>query len=181
MQPMEQKPSPVTSVYSEALAEVVQRVLRAIFGLKVRLVEHRCEAGKSAPFEVSGIIGMTGSTRGNIVLSFPIEMARRLTAFLLGVGPGEDPNERDIADCIGELSNIVAGNLLTLLDQHVEPLCQISLPSVVLGSHRVVWGSKDSPCDLLVFDSELGTFAVETNLRDIGPQEEDHASSAPGR
>lgn len=178
---MEQKPGTVTSVYSDELAEVVQRVLRAIFGLKTRLVERRCEAGKSAPFEVSGIIGMTGSTRGNIVLSFPIDMAQRLTAFLLGVSPGEDPNERDIADCIGELSNIVAGNLLTVLDQHVGPLCQISLPSVVMGSHRVVWGSKDSPCDLLVFDCELGRFAGETNLRDFGAQEDDHASSATGR
>ncbi|MBI3855350.1 MAG: hypothetical protein HY293_06630, partial [Planctomycetes bacterium] len=42
----------------------------------------------------------------------------------------------------------------------------LSLPAVVMGCHRVVWPAKDLPCLLMrFFDSELGPFAIEVNLR----------------
>ncbi len=157
----------MSSMYGDALAEVLQRVLKTIFVLDARLVERRYEDDKSAPFEVSGIIGITGSARGNIVLSFPSEVARQLTAFMLNEKNSKSCTQQDISDCVGELSNIVAGNLLTLFDEHVATTSQLSLPSVIIGSHRVVWGSKDCPCDLMFFESSLGTFAAETNLRDV--------------
>lgn len=157
----------MSSMYGDALAEVLQRVVRTIFCLEARLVERRFEDDKSAPFDVSGIIGITGSARGNIVLSFPSEVARQLTAFMLNEKNSKCCTQQDISDCVGELSNIVAGNLLTLFDEHVAATSQVSLPSVIMGPHRVVWGSKDSPCDLMLFESRLGTFAAETNLHDV--------------
>lgn len=157
----------MNSMYGDALAEVLQRVVRTIFGLEARVVGRRYENDKNAPFEVSGIIGITGSARGNIVLSFPSEVARQLTASMLSEKNSKACTQQDISDCVGEISNIVAGNLLTLFDEHVASTSQISLPSVIMGQHRVVWGSKDSPCDLMLFESRLGTFAAETNLRDV--------------
>ena len=170
---MKREPHTLSLMYGDALAEVLQRVLKTIFGLDARLVERRYEEDKTAPFDVSGIIGITGSARGNIVLSFPSDVALRLTAFMLN---SDACTPQDISDCVGELSNIVAGNLLTLLDEQVAAASQISLPSVIMGPHRVVWGSKDSPCHLMVFESKAGTFAAETNLREVSwPGEEEHA------
>ncbi len=169
-------------MYGDALAGVLQRVVRTIFRLEARLVERRYEDRKSAPFEVSGIIGITGSARGNIVLSFPSDVARQLTAFMLNEENSKECTQRDISDCVGELANIVAGNLLALFDEHVAANSQISLPSVIMGPHRVVWGSKDSPCDLMLFESKLGTFAAETNLRDVErcKVEEQHVPDTAG-
>jgi chemotaxis protein CheX len=157
----------MSSIYGDALAEVLQRVIKMIFGVESRLVERRFEDDKSAPYEVSGIIGITGSARGNIVLSFPSDVARQLTALMLSEKNSKGCTQQDVSDCVGEISNIVAGNLLTLLDEHIAATSQISLPSVIIGRHRVVWGSKDSPCDLMLFESKLGTFAAETNVRDV--------------
>jgi len=158
---------PISTIYGDALAEVLQRMVRTIFGMEARIVGRRYENDKNAPFEVSGIIGITGSARGNIVLSFPGEVARKLTAAMLSEKDIEACTRQDISDCVGELSNIVAGNMLAQFDEGVGSASQISLPSVIMGPHRVVWGSKDSPCDLMFFESKLGTFAAEINLRDV--------------
>jgi chemotaxis protein CheX len=153
-------------LYGDALAEVLQKVIKSIFDLDIRLIERRREENQEAPFEVSGIIGLTGLLRGSVVLSFPIGLARRLTAWMLREPRPERCTSQDIADSIGELANIVAGNMLVSFDPGVAEKSHISLPSVVMGQHRVVWSSKDTPCDLMVFDTLHGKLAAETNLRE---------------
>jgi chemotaxis protein CheX len=153
-------------LYGDALVEVLQRVFKSIFDVDVQLVQRRTEEGKEAPFEVSGIIGITGPTRGSIVISFPMSLARKLTALMLKEGQPNKVTAQDISDSIGELANIVAGNLLVMLDEKVAEKSHISLPNVVMGLHRIVWSSKDVPCDLLVFETEMGMLAAETSLRE---------------
>ena len=42
----------------------------------------------------------------------------------------------------------------------------LSLPNVVVGKHRTVWCTKDMPCRVTrFFDSKLGTFCIEVNIR----------------
>lgn len=154
-------------LYGDALAEVFQRVMKSLFDIDAKLVERRSEDGKEAPFEVSGIIGLTGPTKGSIVLSFPLVLARQLTAWMLRERHPQRCTSQDISDSIGEIANIVAGNLLVLLEPQIANQTHISLPSVVMGSHRVVWSSKDVPCDLLLFETERGLLAAETNLREV--------------
>jgi chemotaxis protein CheX len=153
-------------LYGDALAEVLQKVIKSIFDMDIRLVERRREDNQEAPFEVSGIIGFTGSVRGSMVLSFPLGLAQRLTAMMLREPQARRCTSQDIADSIGELANIVAGNLLVSFEPAVAEKSHISLPSVIMGQHRVVWSSKDTPCDLMVFDTLHGKLAAESNLRE---------------
>ena len=152
--------------YFSALADVVQQTLLMICNVDARVVDTRLEKKTEAPFEVSGIIGFTGAARGGIVISMPRDIAQKITSIMLSE-PEENCNEQDVSDCIGELTNIVAGNLLALVDDGQESKeARISLPSIVLGPHRVVWSRKDVPCELVLFETAVGPVAAEVNLRE---------------
>ena len=155
--------------YTEALTDIIQRTVSCMFPVEARLVEQRSEENREAPFEVSGIIGFAGPGRGSVVISFPFDVARRLTAWMLTEDDPDHCSHQDISDCVGELANIIGGNLLPALTEGAETNpeeCGISLPSVVVGSHRVVWGSRDTPCELLLFETDAGCFAAEINFRE---------------
>lgn len=163
--------------YSGALADVVRQTVLVMCKLEARVVDSRLERNTEAPFEVSGIIGLTGSARGSIVISMPRDVAQTLTSRMLNE---EETNcsDQDVSDCIGELTNIVAGNLLALVDQGKDSrVARISLPSIVHGPHRVVWSRRDIPCELVLFDTKVGKMAAEVNLRQSETctvDEEDH-------
>ena len=150
----------------DTLVDVIQRTVSRMFRLDARLVARRPEDSQHAPFDVSAIIGIAGNPKGSLVMSFPTRTARELTAQVLGVADSTVIHEEDVSDCVGEISNIVAGNLLPALGSDADGNRRISLPSVVVGQHRVVWGRRDTPCELLLFETGLGVFAVESNLRE---------------
>jgi chemotaxis protein CheX len=111
-------------------------------------------------FDVSGIIGLSGSAQGSIVISFPKIMALKVVSALLGVelkvvGP-------EMTDGIGELANIIAGNA----KQNLEGLSlSISLPNVILGRDHVVANQSSTPAIIVPFTSTMGSFAMEVSLK----------------
>jgi chemotaxis protein CheX len=78
--------------------------------------------------EVSASVSVTGAWRGHVVLSCSSNASKNAAAALLGVEFDEVTAE-DIADALGELANIIGGNVKSLLP---EP-CALSLPHVLLG------------------------------------------------
>ena len=77
---------------------------------------------------VSGIVHVTGSWHGAIMLQLPIDLATSLTAAMFQA-PSE-PTRDEITDAVGELTNMFAGNIKALL-----PVPSvISLPAVAFGS-----------------------------------------------
>ena len=76
----ERRPAPPSPLYADAVSRVVLDVVRKISGLQARLAQRRYETSNKAPFEITGIIGLTGALQGSIVISFPMETARRITA-----------------------------------------------------------------------------------------------------
>ncbi len=78
--------------------------------------------------EVSASVSVTGAWRGHVVLSCSSTASKNAAAALLGVEFDEVTAE-DIADALGELANIIGGNVKSLLP---EP-CALSLPHVLLG------------------------------------------------
>jgi CheY-specific phosphatase CheX len=163
--------------YSGALADVFQQTVLVMCKLDARVVDCRLERNTEAPFEVSGIIGLTGAARGSIVISMPGDVARKMTSRMLNEKE-PDCSDQDVSDCVGELTNIIAGNLLALIDQGRDTQeARISLPSIVHGPHRVVWSRRDIPCELVLFETEVGKMAAEVNLRQsvaCTVDEEDH-------
>jgi len=80
-----------------------------------------------------GAIHFGGEVMGVMSFTLTEAFARTVTAAMLGMEPDEIDSMEEVKDVIGELSNIVAGNLKSeFLDQGLT--CVISTPSITSGS-----------------------------------------------
>jgi len=77
--------------------------------------------------DVSASVSMTGAWRGHVVVRCSAAAARNAAAALLGVEL-DDVTTEDVTDALGELANIIGGNVKSLLP---EP-CALSLPHVLI-------------------------------------------------
>lgn len=92
--------------------------------------------------DVCAAVSVTGAWRGHVVVECSTAASRHAAAALLGVETTEVTGA-DVADALGELANIIGGNVKVLLP---EP-CALSLPYVVAaaGAH---WPSVTEICRL---------------------------------
>jgi chemotaxis protein CheX len=118
---------------------------------------------KTEPFptsDISGIIGFSGEATGSIALSFPSATALKAVSALLGTPVTEVGTE--VADAIGELANIVAGNVKKEIPQ---VQLSISLPQVVIGMKHVLSCQSSLATIVVPFTTPLGDFAIEICLK----------------
>ncbi|MCB0917401.1 MAG: chemotaxis protein CheX [Actinobacteria bacterium] len=106
--------------YEALLNEVVFSVWSTMFDMEA--VPTDPQAGP-AP-DLASSIAFTGASRGRVTLHCPTASAEVFAAALLGEAPLEDA---DLLDTLGELTNMVAGNLAGVLPQP----CLIGLPEAV--------------------------------------------------
>ncbi len=79
------------------------------------------------PSEVHSSVSITGSWTGHVVYASSAAAARKAAAAFLAMDAGEVSQE-DLSDVLGELANIVGGNVKAMLPAG----CFLSLPQVVL-------------------------------------------------
>lgn len=87
-------------------------------------------AGAETPdgFEgVTAIISLDGEFQGAVVVHCATTLAVRLTADLFDTGSA--PEVADVQDAIGELANMIAGNIKSILPHP----CSLGLPVVAFG------------------------------------------------
>jgi chemotaxis protein CheX len=86
-------------------------------------------------WDISGIIALTGEVKGLISISMKSPTAAKIAGCLVGEETGF--SEADVVDAIGEIVNIIAGNVKKNLEDLFKII--ISLPTVVRGkAHAVV-------------------------------------------
>lgn len=85
--------------------------------------------------DVCASVSVTGAWRGHIVVTCSMGAARNVAGALLGIDL-EDVTPEDVSDAVGELANIIGGNVKSLMP---EPSA-LSLP-VVLVDGNVGWPS----------------------------------------
>ena len=79
------------------------------------------------PSEVHSSVSITGSWTGHVVYASSNAAARRAAAAFLAM-EADEVSQEDLSDVLGELANIVGGNVKAMLP----PGCFLSLPQVVL-------------------------------------------------
>jgi chemotaxis protein CheX len=109
--------------------------------------------------EVSGVIGLSGKAKGMVVLSLCREAAINATAAMLGERPLEI--NADVADAVGELTNMIAGAAKAQLE-HLQ--MSVSLPSVVTGKAHCIEFPKNTMPICIPFDCQWGPVTVEVGI-----------------
>ncbi|MCL2126856.1 MAG: chemotaxis protein CheX [Treponema sp.] len=123
--------------YIQPFIKVCKNVFQEFVGQKVDAkMPYFMEKETVNEWDISAIIGLTGEARGAIVISMKKELAISLTAVLTGMEhKGLDD---DVLDAVGELVNIIAGNVKQELE--VAFRLVISLPTIVMGrEHSINW------------------------------------------
>jgi len=103
------------------------------------------------PFPIAGAVYFTGGFMGAVVIELGYELAFHATARLMSM-PEPTAVDPDVRDSVGELANMIAGNLKAILP----PDAMLSMPSVVEGKDfalSVIGGNASSH---MLFDSPQG-------------------------
>jgi chemotaxis protein CheX len=140
--------------------------LKAVTNLFATMIELPLTVGKprlkehSEPsFEISGIIGLSGTVTGCVVISISEEIALQLASSLFG----EDFTEvdDDCIDAIGEIANMIAGNAKTDFPGDES---SISVPSVIIGKHKVAY-PRGIPIVSIPCKTDSGTMVIDVALK----------------
>jgi chemotaxis protein CheX len=140
-------------VYRDNLASVVQSVFATMMNLEVT----PCEAPWThAPNTVTSSVLFVGEWRGATLVECEAHQACQFAVHFMGVDLPAAVDD-DVRDVMGELANMVAGNLKSLLPRGVE----LSIPSVVEGSDYALHVCRGANAmEQMTFSSPVGDFRV---------------------
>lgn len=113
-------------VSAEILGEIVKETFTVMVG------EELFESFEEPPLNAVGptsMVHITGERPITVQLVFDPALAERSTAAMFQM-PVEELDEASIADALGELANMIGGSVKATLP----PPCQLSLPSVTVGT-----------------------------------------------
>ena len=123
--------------YIQSFIDVCKNVFKELINAEIEAGRPYFSNQTTYPnWDISGVIGITGDASGAIVISLKKALALKLTEIL--TGKAHNYVDDEVVDSIGEIINIISGNLK--LDFEQEFKLVISLPTVVRGNdHTIQW------------------------------------------
>ncbi|MDR0376139.1 MAG: chemotaxis protein CheX [Treponema sp.] len=122
------------------------------------------EKDSIADNDISAVIGLTGEARGAVIVSMQQNLAIKLTDMLTGAP--HTKMDDDVADAIGEIVNIIAGNVKQKLEESMRMI--ISLPTIIQGGgHAVKWPGNQTRILCIpfkVFEDDIFTLLVAIEI-----------------
>ncbi|MFT5698045.1 MAG: chemotaxis protein CheX [Desulforhopalus sp.] len=110
------------------------------------------------PSNITSMIGLGGGLKGLLAVHCPSSVATEITSSFLGMDVEEIDD--DVKDAIGEIANMIAGNLkisFAKSDVNIE----LAIPTSIVGDSFYVSGISDSIRTVVPFRMGDGTFWVE--------------------
>lgn len=107
---------------------------------------------------IVGIISYTGDITWIMMMSFPKDCATRLFAKFAGFELNYD--SPDMGDVVGEMANILAGNIVGCLQER-SVKCAMSLPTLIRGFNVEPMSPRDLPSSKLVVSMPEGVVIVK--------------------
>ena len=128
--------------YVEPFVEVTVNTFREFVGVDVSSRHpHFLDPEKGFEWDISAVIGLSGIVKGAVIISMKSELAIKLTDIL--AGPGHTGIDADVVDAIGEINNIISGNLKPKVPNGDKIV--ISIPTIIKGKeHSIAWPSKQT-------------------------------------
>lgn len=145
--------------WTEKITQAASAVFRSMIGGRLEQLDRQLEPSQSG---LTAIIGLTGQPAGILTVSTELSAASRIAEKMLGcetVG-----SEEYARDALGEICNMVAGNLKSALPAPVDR-CEISVPTVISGTNYkikpMLYGNRHSVAFSFEGESIVITLQVE--------------------
>lgn len=145
-----------TKTSQETLGPVIEQIVENVFDTMMGLEVHRSDAPWPPRAElITASISLMGSWKGAVMVECGLKESFLFASRMVGIDAPTELND-DVRDALGELANMVGGNLKSVLPGGVE----LSLPSVIWGSHYTVGICHAGTAQRWVFSGPEVTFGV---------------------
>ena len=113
---------------------------------------------------IAGAVGFVGRLSGMVYAFTTVSFARRITATLLGLKEAEIEGDEMINDAMGEMANMLVGQLKSRLSDRGMP-CVLTIPSVVRGSNFSVEATTSTEGHIFSFVSGENRIFIQVLLK----------------
>jgi chemotaxis protein CheX len=121
-----------TTLNPDYLREITEQVWTSFLDpdgttpLHAGAVESTVDAEEATESRLAAAVSVTGAWRGHVVVACSPAASHHVAAVLLGIPAGE-VTAADVTDALGELANVIGGNVKACLPES----CALSLPYVI--------------------------------------------------
>jgi chemotaxis protein CheX len=143
--------------------EATTDVLKTMAMLEPTAGNPYLKKGNQAKGDVSGIIGMTGSARGSLALSFSKNSILKIVSNMLGENYTMINNE--VQDAVGEITNMISGVARKKMESQGFNI-SAAIPTVVAGKDHAILHVLGGPSIIIPFETENGPFFIDVCLND---------------
>lgn len=143
------------------LIEATQEIFSSMIMLEVSPGEPFNRNKSPLKDSISGIIGLAGTTKGLLAIHLPTAAALAVTTAFLGMDVEEI--DEDVQDAIGELANMLGGNVKTALDPKGSGI-QLSMPTSVHGDEYSIDCLAHAEELTIPFTFDNHTFLIELQI-----------------
>jgi len=112
-----------------------QNVFKTMLSTQINLGKPSVKANNLTLGEVTGIMGFAGDKKGTFTISFSKECATY--AYRAMIGEDVPTINSDVVDAIGELTNIISGQIRVELEK-IGVNLSASLPTVIVGQNVAI-------------------------------------------
>ena len=112
--------------------------------------------------DISGVMELSGTASGSVVISMSSELARLVVGNMLGEPPAEELTQ-DVLDATGELINMISGQAKASLVK-TKYHFTISIPKVVTGPGHEIAHAPGTPNIVVVFEGAGYDFSLQVCL-----------------
>lgn len=110
---------------------------------------------------ISGVIGLAGTHKGVLAIHIPNKVAMAITSSFLGMDV--DEINADVEDAVGELANMLGGNVKSILSENGRDI-NLSLPSTITGQQYDFQPTKEAERVIIPFRCDAGEFSIDLQL-----------------
>ncbi len=110
---------------------------------------------------ISGVIGLAGTHKGVLAIHMPNKVAMSITGSFLGMDV--DEMNEDVEDAIGELANMLGGNVKAILSERGRDI-NLSLPSTIIGKQYDFQPTREAERIIIPFACAAGQFTIDLQL-----------------
>jgi len=148
-----------SKVYESEIVQIVTDVFSTMLAMEIWVTTDRPQPSAS---RVTAVIFFAGEWKGAVLVECTPDQAVHITRGLMPKLPPDclpsppAPMTGDVRDALGELANMIGGNLKSVLPRGVG----LSMPSVVEGSDYAMRILGGNLVTRIGFSSEMGPFVV---------------------
>lgn len=146
---------------NDKIVDSAKEIFSSMLMMEISLSKEPESGSISFNDSISGIIGLAGKYKGVLAIHLPNQVAMAITGSFLGMEVTEI--DEDVEDAVGELANMLGGNLKTILSDKGRDI-DLSLPSTISGRDYDFQPTKNAERISLPFNCDAGSFKIELQI-----------------